>query len=449
MRWSLEFLALLFLWTLAPQRAAADIIFVNMNGGATEIPVVQQLARQNGEQLYILPRRPLSQYPDYYETKMATQELMELAREGVRPRTLIVSGHHSEREGFWGDNSEISLYYINNFLPKPDQDGYRESREFFGSIQSVYLWGCYTGALGNIYRVLDGSSPVFPNTKLAVGFGKVGPLNTDPLSGRMLKEVMSRESQFMTAAPEQMLPLLRSVPSYQQRDLIVHRGKAFVNQGGFSTQANFINACSNSARRAGLSQAIATYWKYYSGEAGPIPDDTSKGPLRQSYQAFQREDFCLRMGAIDLKKEFDQIPLAANVVRLVYYKNIIRNFSRIYAPYLQYAQKELQAYGYKDVAFLTQMDQMDRSLVLEKIEAINEQTETLFKSKSDFNSKVNAIYFDAMTDDIEQVVYPSDEYVPPSWIEPNAKDYSKFTVFANFAEARKKAQGKAAGVVTK
>ncbi|MBK9323947.1 MAG: hypothetical protein IPM97_13560 [Bdellovibrionaceae bacterium] len=437
--------ALVLSWV--PQ-VKADIIFINLNGSATEIPAIQSVAAQMGERVYILPQKGPGEYTSQYETIQLTTELVELAKQGVRPRALVVSGHHSKNEGFWGTNGEASLYYIGKILPKQGEEGYQEAREFFASLQSVYLWGCYTGQLGHVYRLLNGENAAFPNTKYVVGFGEKGPLNTDPLSGRMLKDVLLKESQLRNGTTEQTYTLLKTIPSYQQRDLLIHKGTTFVSKIGAMTQEQFIRSCADSSRKEVLKNSIQLIWDYYWNRIGPIPENTSKSELREAYENLQRNSYCIKMGAVDLSKHFGEVPSPSNVIRLIFYKNIIRNFSRLYAEHLSYTEKELAAHGISNLGFLTEIDQTDRGEVMSKIQEAHRQIADKYKSKTNPEARAKFLYLNGILDDIEEVVYPNGQYVPLRWIDPVSNEFTDFSFFSQFEKALETAK-KEAGLVTK
>jgi len=440
---ALSFMTALLTWI--PQ-AQADIVFINLNGGATEIPAVQSVAAQMGERVYVLPKKGPGQYNDY-ETTQLTSKLIELAKQGVRPRALIVSGHHSKNEGFWGTNGEASLYYIGKILPKEGQEGYQEAHDFFASLQSLYLWGCYTGQLGNAYRLLNGENAAFPNTKYVVGFGEKGPLNTDPLSGRMLKELLLKESQLRAATAEQTFALLKTIPSYQQRDLLIHKGSTFFSQAGAISQEQFVRSCSEESRKEALKKSIQLIWDYYWNRVGPLPDNTAKSDLRSAYEDLQRNNFCFKMGAVDLSKHFGEVPVPSNVVRLIFYKTVIKNFAHLYANHLSYAEKELAAHGITQLEFLPYIDQVERGEVMRRLEEAHRQVAEKYKSKTSPQARANYIYLNGVLDDIEEVVYPNGEYIPLRWIEPNSTDWASLSHFSQFEKAKAAANEKA-GVVT-
>ncbi|RYZ62549.1 MAG: hypothetical protein EOP09_18685, partial [Proteobacteria bacterium] len=304
--------------------AHADIVFLNMNGSATEIPAAQAVANANGERLYVIPKNPGAISAENYDTKNVVQELTELALQGVRPRTMIVSGHHAREEGFWGKNGEVALYYMAEIAPRQGQPGHQEIHEFFRSLQSVYLWGCYTGSLSHAAMMVNGENKGFPNVQFVVGFGEKGPINTDPLSGRMLSDVLKRESLFRSGSMEQTFQLLKTVPAHQQRDLIIHRGKNFVSHDGWSNQEVYLRSCVDESRKQRLADSIQTIWDFNYAKRGEVPEDTSKGELRMAYQELQRYNFCFGMGAVKFS-QFKDIPEMSDTLRLIFFKNVKKN----------------------------------------------------------------------------------------------------------------------------
>jgi len=440
MHWSLGLFTLLFVWLSSPQQAFADILFVNLNGSVKEIPAVQVAARQMGENVYVLP----AQATTTYNTQQLADDLVRLANQGVRPHTMIVSGHHVKNEGFFGSVSTdgVALYAVPNLVPDTEP-----VQEFFAGIQSIYLWGCYTGTLNSVSRLLNGTYPAYANIKFIVGFADKAPLSTEVLSGQTLKEFLLKESQFRAASPQQMSSLLTTISSYNKYDFILHKGGYFLTKDGISTQANFIESCQSDTARDNLDNAVKLIWKYYWNEAGPIPDDTSKGPLRQAYRQLQRNNFCINMGVVKLNN-VDEIPPLPTVIRLIFYKNVMHNFTRVYAAQLAYAKQELQGAGLQDVDFIAQMEQTDRGTLIKKFENMHKYIKDNFYSDVNIDKRTNYIYFSTMVDDFESVVFPSEDYVPQSWIETASSEKAWFPVLNDFAKAKSQSRAKAASVVT-
>jgi hypothetical protein len=415
MRLAIGLFTLLMTLLVAPQSARADIVFVNMNGSTTEIPAAKSVANQMGEKLYILPE----QNAPGYTTEQLTQDLVRLAKLGVRPRAMIISGHHVKNQGYFGTNGEVALHQILQLMPQDDSD----VRGYFASIQSLYLWGCYTGTMTNADRLLRGYGTPFVNTKYVVGFADKAPLSTVPASGQVLKDMLLRESQFRASSPEQTLQLVRQVSaSYKDKyDFIVHKGTAFATKDGYSEVSTFLAKCQAEAGRAGIVDAVTTIWKYYWNEIGPLPEATNKGPLREAYLQLQKNTFCIQMGSVELHKDID-IPPLSNVIRLIYYKNVVQNFARIYSAQLEFAKKEMDAIGLTSTEFLTQLAQTERGEAMKKAEALHKGIKKIFPNfKTDSDERGQYLYFNSMINDIESVLYPSDDYVPQSWIETYAK----------------------------
>lgn len=429
----LGLLTFLMINLAAPKAARADIIFINMNGSVSEIPAVQEAATQLGEKLYVLPA---TNTPGY-KTPQLTQDLVRLAKLGVRPRAMVVSGHHVKNQGYFGSKGEVSLYGIGKYLPLEDSD----VQSFFGSLQSLYLWGCYTGTLTNVDRLLKGYSAVFPNTKYVVGFADKAPISTKADSGKTLSQMVIHESQFRTVSGEQIPQLIKNISS--QYDFIIHRGQSFATQEGFTDVDRFIESCQSEESKKSILQTVLLVWKYYWNEVGPLPEDTGKGPLREAYRLLQRNNFCLQMGAVELY-QVGEIPPLSTVNRLIYYKNVVKNFSRIYMTQLAFAKKELESLGLQEGGFLTQLEQTERSPAIKKLQDYHKSLKIIFPNfQSNLEQRANYLYFYRMLNDIEAVIYPSEDYVPQSWIEPDATEMSWFRVLNDFAKGKAEAHKKA------
>ncbi len=417
--------------------AHGDIIFINMNGSVTEIPAVQATANRLGEKLYVLP---VTNAPGYNTTQL-TQDLVRLAKLGVRPRAMVVSGHHVKNQGYFGTNGEVSLHRITSLLPYDDPEAMPQIQSFFRSLQSLYLWGCYTGTLANVDALLLGNNTVFANTKYIVGFADKAPISTNAGSGKTLEQMLLLEPHFRSASSELIPQLIKNVST--QYDFIIHRGQSFATQDGFSQVDSFIESCQSEENKKNILQSVLLVWKYYWSEISPLPEDTGKSPLRETYRQLQRNNFCLQMGAVQLY-QVGEIPPLSTVIRLIYYRNIVKNFSHIYASQLAFAKKELESIGIKDADLITQLDQTVRDSAIKKLEELHKSLKQIFPQfQSDLDQRANYLYFNRMLNDIEAVIYPSEDYIPQSWIEPGATKMSWFRVLNDFnkgkANTRKKA----------
>lgn len=437
MHWCSRFFTLLIIPLALASVANADIVFINMNGSVTEIPAVQDAANRLGEKLYVLPA---TNTPGY-KTVQLTQDLVRLAKLGVRPRAMVISGHHVKNQGYFGSNGEVSLHRVASLLPYDDPETLPQVQSFFASLQALYLWGCYTGTLTNVDRLLLGDNSVFVNTKYVVGFADKAPISTNADSGKTLRQMLLLESQFRSVSGEQIPSLIKSVSS--QYDFIIHRGQSFATQDGFSRVDRFLESCQSEESKKSILQAVLLVWKYYWNEVGPIPEDPGKSPLREAYRQLQRNNFCLQMGAVQFH-QVGEIPPLSTVIRLIHYKNVVKNFNRLYAPALSRAQKELQTLGFENVDLITQLEQTERGLAMKKFEEMHKSLKSFFpKFQSDPEERTNYLYFNRMLNDFESVLYPSEDYIPQSWIEPNASAMSWFMILNDFSKGKDNARKKA------
>lgn len=439
MRWYFGVIASLLLTALlaAPGAARADIVFVNMNGSVTEIPAAQAAATQLGERLYVLP----AQETPGYDTEQLTRDLVRLAKIGVRPRAMVVSGHHVKNQGYFGSNGEISLHRITALVANEEPQTQLQVQSFFASLQSLYLMGCYTGTLTNADRLVLGYNTVFTNTKFVVGFADKAPISTNADSGRVLKTLLLRESQLRQTPATQLPQLISSIST--TLDIIVHRGNTFATKDGSSEVDSFIASCQNAESKQAILDAVLLVWKYYWNEVGPLPEETGKGPLREAYRHLQRNNFCLQMGVVELN-QVQEIPALSTVIRLIFYKNVVNNFARLYANALLTVQKEFAALGIQNTEFLTQLEQTERGLLMEKLSGLHKSVKKALPGfTSDPEQRAKYLYYYRMINDIEAVIYPSEDFIPQSWIDPISQERTRFRVLNNFekgkASARKKA----------
>ncbi|RYZ82430.1 MAG: hypothetical protein EOP06_21680 [Proteobacteria bacterium] len=220
-----------------------------------------------------------------------------------------------------------------------------------------------------------------------------------------------------------------------------------MTSAGPSSQAAFIQSCkseyagSAATRKEALTNAVALIWKYYYAELA-IPESPSKSPLRNAYEELQRNDYCLRMGSVNLSKDME-LPFNSNVVFLMYYKNTITNFAKVYADYLVRTKQEFQAHGFTGVEFLTEMDRMDRAVLIKKLEDLEEKVTARFPDKTNLKQYATRIYLIETINDLNAVVFPDAKHLDLTWIDPRSEKWGSFEYFANFVEGQSKAYARA------
>lgn len=410
---------------LLPKQAKADIVMINLNGSTQEVEALRKLTAKNKERLYVIPEDASD---DTYDTEDVAGDLLDLARKGVRPRSVVISGHHYQDQYFYGDSGSLFLHKLSAALGPSRAEG--SVRAFFDGVQSLYLWGCYSGTLGNTDKLISHIETPFNSLNHIVGFLKKGPLGVTKESGILLERAFDKETLLRRSSPTEKVSVLKTIVGSSRYDLIVHQGDAYFTANESSSRINYQRTCATPAALAKFAADNKTLYKYYNGEAS-IPADTAGGPLRGAYEDLQEYKYCLKKNNICAANQsgyqYKAIPVET-AIRLVYYKKVMANFAYAYASRLQYVHTVLQLYKFKNPDFLLQLGSLDRAVVIQKLADLNEENYRL--NYDDENVEKAAAYFFVreVLKDIRRAVYTAGASIPSAWTSSKATTLGYFKV---------------------
>jgi hypothetical protein len=423
--------------------ARADIVFVNMNNATQELAAVKAMAQKTGERVYILPDSQSHYQPDngqtekgLYQTPQLTEDIIRLAKSGVRPRSMVFSGHHVEGLYFYGSSGGVHVHRLKQYLE--EQPASPETNAFFSSITSLHLWGCYSGTFSNTQKLTSVQDSPFLNLKSIFGFLKKGPLGTSTVSGNLLRDSLTRSEQILrTADRKSKSDILKKVVGSANYDLVVYQGDSIFTKSSVNTREDFIRNCQAPRTYKVLTESVQLINKYNEGLL-PIPDSTYESPLRDAYQKLQEYNYCLQMKAIKRPPGEDFIPVD-NVVRLIFYKNIMANFARLYAKPLQYISQKLASKGIEHAEVYTHLADVDRSTLISLHNDIYNQINNNLGSDENLQTEqglADMLYLRKLIEEVRAVIYPSEEFVPEAWKDPGAVYGSgTFKILGHFPDA--------------
>jgi hypothetical protein len=410
-----------------PAVAHADIVFVNLNNATQEISALRALGEQTHERVFILPDAN-SQYViddgptknKLYQTPQLTEDLIRLAKAGVRPRAMVFSGHHVENQYFYGSVGSVFVHNIPENLAK--YPGSPEVTAFFSGITSLYLWGCYSGTFSNTLKLVNFQESPFSNLKIIFGFLKKGPLGTSVVSGNLLREAVGRSEQILQFGQNQSkLATLKKIMASSKYDLIAYQGDVVFTKTSAATKADILRACQAPSTLRMMSETMPLVLQYDDGLL-PIPVNTSESPLRSAYHRLQEFNYCWQLNLVPESIAKRAIPIDS-VVSLIFYRNIVTNFARLYASQLRGVSERLAKYGIEHADIYTRLPQIERGELIKLHDDVNKQIIKKFSVNGEPQSETDEakmIYLQNLIKEITYVIHPNEDFVPEEWKEENA-----------------------------
>jgi len=266
--------------------------------------------------------------------------LTKLSDQNRKVTTLILSGHSLGLD-FWGVTSTEDIER-NDLIQTLNQ-----FPGLFSSLNTILLWGCYTGTLENL--VWWNSLQVGETRKFWVGFMASGPSTTSDESPELLKQIMTKKAQaFDHASPELFEKWFWSLSS-EVRDTNMAAMVSPQNWYGnvnqkFKPLEQSLPDCLNAPKF--LKDGLATYKNFQSAllpEFSNPPEDLHHSPLRSFYDQIQKYRICADYVAKDLSGFFDGLPTPFQVSALIHFSMIEQSFFRAHEAELVKMQSALKA----------------------------------------------------------------------------------------------------------
>lgn len=276
-------------------------------------------ARQEQSKL-ILPEMQMSD-------KMLEAALQRIEGQGGRLSNLVISGH-SGGSTFWGSAGRVFREGIHSVFEK-----FPKSRE---SLRAIHFMGCYS----NTPETSLWWKARFPSLKVLVGFSSKAPLSQTTASPAILKDTLLREQRF--AKLEEVKPALqaiKTVPHSMQTSLAGTFNSCYVGTQVKSQLLTEVNdACFGvRARLEDGADLFESFRQSFEGGYEDVPADTDHSPLRDYYNLLQLNSHCTSLGI--------HLPPREQVLGLIFFKNVRRNFARYFAKELQEVSEALKKAG--------------------------------------------------------------------------------------------------------
>ncbi len=233
----------------------------------------------------------------------------QLAKKQVRPSVLVFSGHSGGDGFFTGVFGMVTAQQVSTALQKYPQ--------LIESLNSILLWGCYSGTLSSLVDVWEKNISENPTY---VGYRNRAPLGIRPTSGRLLKSYLLKEREFRSAPDLQSAHrVFKSVELISSLDATALLKGNYYAYDRAASVADLLKICAEFE-----VSLMEQYRCYYQGMAGcENPPSNHLGPLRQLYSYLQVNRHCQGK----LQEKYNDLPTPEAVVRLIYLDTIKQNFA--------------------------------------------------------------------------------------------------------------------------
>lgn len=275
-------------------------------------------------------KKELTNDPNYKKVtnESVKEALRSLAEEGVKPQSVIMSGHNggSDISGTMGQvNKQTVLSDMNEV--------YSNNPDLLQEFNSLLLWGCWTNTMDKT----TAHKLEMPSLDVIAGFHGMGPLSIYSASPTLLKSVLLKEDQMSSASSSRRLKsVIDSLDNVHHTLAGIYTdlscgGEYYYHRTGNSsrTQTHFgefkadVNCWDLEETLRPKAQLIN---RYMSGEEA-VPEDNRDSPLRAIY-SFARQNAIFK----DQCDYIDNIvALDGNKIGLLrFFEGVKENFDKVF-----------------------------------------------------------------------------------------------------------------------
>jgi hypothetical protein len=432
--------------------ARADVLFLDFNNAAPEVAAARRAAERRGEKFYVFPGplttaekekyqrlkkesdtlykqiyvayeskdnatvttlstkleqvdAELSQVSDKRLTAQSLKQYLD-KNQSLRPSAVILSGHDGN-SNYTGTFGSLNVKQFTEVMGERATD-----------VRSVYLWGCYTSTPAEI---LSSWKVATPNVSVITGFEGKGPSPKWPQNMAYLEDVLVKEKRLLAEADgKKIVELVRSANSFNQMSTATCVGDVYVTPTKVQSMQEIATSCMQP-----VPDKIKTQIKNYqclrhatTANCSEPPNDTGHSELREFYSYIQSHKHC-----IDINPDvYRELPMTDEVLNLIFYRQIVKNFERNYGDILFELNELLAESGapahirLKDIAkiprhdFLQKLNQI-REFIIQRSSAMEANP----PSDQALLAKLNAI--EGSLFNIYNVFFPpAATKVPMSWV---------------------------------
>lgn len=395
-----------------------DILFIDLNGAKDEVAAAQRAAAARHEKLIVIP--DANQNVTYFKPSLFRQllndRLSEFEAHGTQISSLVVSGHDGVGS-FFGDRGRITGSDLKQIF-----EAHPKSRE---SVRSMYLWGCYALAVGELnqnWRL------VFPDALFIAGFDGSAPSRYANAGQRVLESMLMKESKFMKAHDQrQLLALFRAIPSTDITTSAAYVCDQYITHSGIQTFQQALGECAWSDQATELTKTYECYLEAQDEKCRSVPENTQSSPLRELYNYTVSKSQCSMQDHPDTR--FAILPQREDILKLIFFNTLWNNFLKKHGDSISAIDANLKKIGAPPELLLGDLSKLSRGELVKKLRAAYEfvsqyleknfwkQKRTVPITFRNFRSVIMTLDDFAMTSKYSACI-------PVSWVEPGAQESS-------------------------
>jgi hypothetical protein len=451
----------------------ADILFLDVNDSEKEVLAAKEAAKKSGRKIVVVPDvdentkkqlRSLNAIVENLQNKRndechdsgyesdecqnleielskKQEEVVELQdkvqinvekiRDVLKKReetnspfsTMIISGHDGTGEfsGVYGNITDEAISKLFASFPKQSK-----------AMRSLHLWGCYTTSPASL---LNNWLHYFPNTALISGYDDQAPLNDKPAGWKYLKGVLEKENELLNSTDAKKLQrLLKKIPGAAQTHSAIYVCGQYANNTEAFDLSELSSRCEKYKEEVErLSEGYMCYKRATDANCSEPPETTSSGPIREFYEALHKADACNKLAAEDenyIGYNRDE------ALRLIFYREVKKNFARVYQKQLREMDELMNTLGVNSLARFSKVDSMSRAEMIKAVDALKNHIQKTHgkvytaqnkimrmstKTEKDRNIKALMNLHRSLA---RTLVSLNSTCVPFNWIESNKNDVS-------------------------
>ncbi len=175
---------ILFLLTLNvfAQSKKTAIVFIDLNNSFNEVKAAKKAAALRGEEIYVFPT---TEAEKPYKAEQFRKSLKSLNDKGVEISSLIMSGHHTYSNGYYGEE------YTNKLHPNEISEELAKFPKLRNSIRSFFGAGCHSLTKPQAQRWAE----YFENLEVCGGYMNIGPGNQAAAAGQNIFDFLVKEDK--------------------------------------------------------------------------------------------------------------------------------------------------------------------------------------------------------------------------------------------------------------
>lgn len=444
----------LFFWLIIiifPSYSFATIVFIDVNNSINEVQVAKKEAAARGEDLIVLPNSNLqtaqkiktlqkeakSALNSYEKAncygqmlcngKFSDPQCESLSRRAydfqvkVKNETQGKLTPQSISEAFqkiYAEQKSVSSVIISGedggsvfgtygTISYPDlKQTFESVPQLKNDVQSLYLWGCYTGTPGRYSEVWQDA---LPGTKFLIGFHDAGPASTSTSGIDLLGKVMRQEtSAFSSYGKTEVEHFFKSFPEVKNLNVSMCINGRYIDKKNEFLLSEYNLTGEKCAKEfpAKLRDRFLCYYDSLKGCENP-PTNHQSSDLRSYYSYLRNNAICL--ANTDFRNVVrGEVGDPDSVMRLIYWDRVWDNFLHHYGQDMKRFSTILRAIGLPPSLQFAGDQKTTRAEFLDWTRRVNEALATRHDPRSD--------YAKSIMEQIEGIAGLSRWYVPDSWV---------------------------------